>query len=88
MNPRWKHYKNKRYEAYVRGLKCLVCDSEEPDPHHVYRRGNDYSCVPLCREHHSIFHSRGRDFFEREFNLDLDHEIINLMSEFIDGSSL
>lgn len=47
------------YLAYVRKLPCLVCGYTPCDPDHLKARGwreakrNDYSCIPLCRRHHT-----------------------------------
>ncbi len=46
------------YLAYIRGLPCCVCLRTPVDPDHLIAQKwkqasrNDYSCLPLCRNHH------------------------------------
>lgn len=64
--PRWR---SKKYRQFVSSLPCCCagCDSHPPnDPHHWHAtdkgtsfKPDDWTCVPLCREHHSFFHSKG-----------------------------
>jgi hypothetical protein len=48
------------YLNYIRSLPCLVplCKKHPADPDHLKARGwregkrNDYTAIPLCRQHH------------------------------------
>lgn len=50
---------DENYLNYVRLQPCLVCAKRPVDADHLKARGweqakrNDYSAIPLCREHHS-----------------------------------
>src|SRR3954465_11563917 len=57
----------------VRSLPCLACKGDPPnDAHHVTSRGaggDDIftNLMPLCREHHSEWHSRGPGHMVRNY---------------------
>lgn len=70
-----------RYRAWIRTLPCLVCGRTGADAAHTGSDGgmslkaSDYSCVSLCREHHTMrsdsYHYLGRGAFERRHCLNL-----------------
>lgn len=74
-------------------IKTKMCPAGAPppsDPHHVWNTGkrrsgkiNDHLAVPLTREEHTIYHSIGHKSFEERFNVDLEWEIIKLLSRYI-----
>ncbi len=86
-------YRSPEYLKYIRGKKCLVCESnQKAEPHHVSipgsgrgvgKKGSDYHTIPLCRSHHRIYHNGGRDSFCEDFNIHLEREIIRLNQEYI-----
>lgn len=57
--------RSRDYLALVRGMPCAGCGKCGPsDPHHWGPRGmgqktTDFRTVPLCRQCHDEFHSRG-----------------------------
>jgi len=64
------------YLDFIRTKPCLVCGSETVDAHHLVIMGRGksarssyrhFSAVPLCREHHTLWHSPGNDDFEIKF---------------------
>lgn len=64
------------YLSWIRSLHCSVstCNNMDIDPHHTVRKsqlGSDYSCVPLCREHHSSVHNLGVHSFDKKFSVNL-----------------
>lgn len=62
------------YLRHVRGQRCLVCHNGKPDAHHMVSRGaggSDYTCLALCRQHHSELHQIGRARFEQRYGVDL-----------------
>ena len=89
MNPKYKTFLNKVYEAYVKRQACLVCGVLGVDLHHCWHgRNNSYLCIPLCREHHRKYHGKNWKSFELLYKLDLKFEIINLLSEFLGQKEL
>ena len=60
------------------------------DPHHVSLKGHggmgmktdDSRVIPLCRFHHTINHSLGRNTFEEQFNLDYEYIVERLNSAY------
>ena len=89
MHPKWIKHENKDYENYIRKKPCLICGQEGVDLHHVWHaRRNCYLSTPLCRgchtarpdSYHAIEH---KEFCERH-NINLEWEIIELLSEYIE----
>ena len=86
----------KEYIKYVKTHVCLVCGTTPVDPDHLEARGmggakkkgtvtnslKDYSCVPLCRVHHSERHNSGNEKFERRRNINLWKEAFRLLRGF------
>tara|TARA_Y100001963_G_scaffold20324_1_gene25906 strand:+ start:202 stop:468 length:267 start_codon:yes stop_codon:yes gene_type:complete len=78
----------KEYIKYIKSQPCLVCGSYPVDPDHLDAVGinnnrkpskRDYTCVPLCREHHSLRHSMGTRDFEDKYNINLWREAFKLL---------
>jgi hypothetical protein len=46
-------------------------------------KGDDLSCVPLCRLHHSECHAFGRHTFWIRHNLDIDETIRSTLHKYI-----
>ena len=44
-----------------------------------------YSCVNFCRLHHILYHQKGREWFEAEFNIEIWKHVASLILEFISG---
>lgn len=96
MHPKQVVHINKNYLKWIRKKSCLVCGAPGPnDAHHVWNsgkknHGNDFLAVVLCRSHHtfsdSAYHNLGHKKFEELWNIDLKDEIINLLSEYIEGN--
>ena len=73
----------KDYIKKVKSLPCLVCGQHPVDPDHLDHRGStgkgetitntfvDYSCVPLCRGHHSERHTLGVKKFQDKYRINL-----------------
>lgn len=57
---------------HFRTLNCVICGAADPDPAHIRSVGAggwdiDENIVPLCREHHSLQHSKGWMYMLRTF---------------------
>ena len=85
-------YRNKAYLKYIRNLPCLVC-GRPAVPHHVETGGtamkcSDYRTIPLCQGCHTssnyAIHKLGKSKFEKEFNIDINREMIKLLEDFIE----
>ena len=76
---------NKEYIKYIKSQPCSVCGSLEVDAHHmdfIGMGGNrkkpslkDFSCVSLCRIHHTEYHSLGHKQFTDKYGIDLWKEV-------------
>ena len=64
------------YKKYIKSKSCIICGRMGVDPHHVETLGmggknktgeKDYSCIPLCREHHSELDAIGIDRFVEKY---------------------
>ena len=82
---------SKKYLDYIRNKPCLVCGSIPCDPDHLEARGmgganrsgyKDYSCVPLCRIHHTERHQAGNEKFENKYGINLWKDAFNLLRRY------
>jgi len=81
-----------KYLDYIRGCYCLICFSENPDPDHLEAIGmggnrkkptlKHYSCIPLCRLHHTERHAVGTTEFEAKYKINLWKEAFKLLREY------
>ena len=65
---------NKDFIKFVKTFGCSVCGISPVDAHHLDTVGmggnrkkdcvEDFSCVPLCRQHHQEWHQLGNHQFE------------------------
>lgn len=92
MHPQEMKFQDKKYLAWVAKRRCLVCPRPSGPPHHFWNTGgkakhNDYLAVPLCPDHHMYgayaIHRKGSETFQKNHNIDIKDEIINLLSEYI-----
>lgn len=71
-----KRIVDETYKIWIKGHPCLVCWNPS-DPHHLKSRGSggsDYTCIPLCRKHHSELEQIGKKRFETKHMVDLWRE--------------
>jgi hypothetical protein len=76
MIPKPRRFASESYLEYVRSRPCIVC-AAPADPHHLIARGaggSDLTCVPLCREHHTMVHSMPQAALESRWGLSLWEE--------------
>lgn len=64
MFPKPKRHQDSKLLEIVRNQKCTVCQKWPSDPHHITSRGagggdTGDNVIPLCRKHHTEWHSRG-----------------------------
>ena len=81
-----------KYVDYIRGCTCLVCFASSPDPDHLEAIGmggnrknptlKHFSCVPLCREHHTERHMIGIPSFEDKYKINLWKEAFKLLRSY------
>ena len=70
---------NKEYIKYIKSQPCCVCGQSPVDPDHLNHRGmgggdtteQDFSCVPLCRIHHTERHAKGIRAIYDTYRVDL-----------------
>ena len=85
----------KEYLRYIKTQYCLVCGKTPIDCDHLEAIGmgnnrkhqtpRDFSCIPLCRIHHSERHASGNVKFEKKYRINLWKEsFILLRRYFID----
>ena len=82
---------SKKYEKYIKGYPSSVCGQKPVDAHHMEAVGmgganrdgyKDYTCVPLCRYHHTEYHSTGITYFESRYNVNLWKDAFNLIRRY------
>ena len=85
----------KKYIEYIKKLPCSICGSAEVDAHHmdfIGMGGNrkkpsikDYSCVSLCRLHHTEYHAMGHKCFTDKYKIDLWRDVYYNLKGFYCG---
>ena len=83
----------KGYIDYVRKTPCFICGRMGVDADHLSTIGmggdregvsiNDFTCIPLCREHHSERHSN-HSKFEEKYKINLWKELFFLFRGVVD----
>ena len=75
----------KDYIKYIRSNGCRVCGKFPVDPDHLEARGmggagkggtvtntkKDFSCIPLCRGHHTERGSLGNEKFQNKYRINI-----------------
>ena len=85
--------KSLEYIDYIRDQECLVCFKSFVDPDHLEAIGmggnrkkpslKHYSCIPLCRIHHTERHSLGLPRFEKKYKINLWKEAFRILRKFL-----
>ncbi len=93
---------SKEYLDFIRVKPCLICGVYGVDAHHMEEIGTGnnskklsfrhFSAIPLCRVHHTLYHSPGITTFEVQFappgkRLHLYREALSLFLEWQSGIS-
>ena len=78
---------------YIRDQECLVCFKSFVDPDHLEAIGmggnrkkpslKHYSCIPLCRIHHTERHSLGLPRFEKKYKINLWKEAFRILRKYL-----
>jgi len=84
-----KTYRSKKYLLFIRTKPCLVCGYDKTVPHHeklgmggTSIKPPDANCVPLCVKCHDRHENENSLLWESE-NIDIQREIIKLLTEFL-----
>ena len=87
----------KEYLKYVKSHPCTLCGATQVDADHLIHRGmggvgakgkthtgtlQDFTCVPLCRQHHTERHSLGIKGFDSKYKINLWKEAFLLLRSF------
>lgn len=80
--------RSEEYKAWIRSLPCIRCQRQPSEAHHQPAVGHsstgskcsDFRCVPLCWEHHQLYHSSGRHTFWG--NADIEDVVVRLNIRF------
>lgn len=80
---------NKGYIEFVKTRPCCICNAYPVDAHHLSaigmgrnRKNNydeDFTCVPLCRKHHTEYHNSGLIAINNKYGVDLWREAFMLL---------
>lgn len=72
-----------KYRLWIRSLPCAACgcrimvEAAHTGPHGLSQKASDYSCIPLCSQHHRLgklaIHKIGPQAFEAEYRLNIKH---------------
>ena len=84
-----------KYIQFIRDKKCTVlgCRTQPSDPDHLKAVGmgrdrkkpmiEHFSCIPLCRKHHTERHIIGNFQFEHKYSLNLWKDLYYYFLEFV-----
>ena len=82
-----------KYINYIKKQYCLICFMQPVDPDHLEAIGmggnrkkpseKHYTCIPLCRTHHTERHSLGLKRFESKYKINLWKESFRKLREYL-----
>ena len=88
--PKPKTYRSKKYLAFIRDHRCIVCGYDQTVPHHEPLgaggkgiKAPDSQTIPMCTGCHMYRHQIGVGFWDCK-NIDPQREIIKLLTEYMD----
>ena len=89
MFPKPKTYRSKKYLAFIRDHRCIVCGYDQTVAHHEPLgaggkgiKAADTYTVPMCHKCHMDRHNIGFSYWG-ERNIDIKMQIIRLLTEYI-----
>ena len=84
--------KTKDYLKFIKSHFCIICGKSPVDADHLEHIGmggnrdkqtlKDFSCINLCRQHHSERHNLGIKMFEKKYNVNLWKEAFYLIRKY------
>ena len=85
--PKPVRLKDRGYLAWVRRRPCIGCGARSQAHHTVTKGagGSDFRTVPVCWKHHQELHRKGPAWFEEEYMVDIQDEVIRLLESYIAG---
>tara|TARA_Y100000593_G_scaffold58461_1_gene108620 strand:+ start:345 stop:626 length:282 start_codon:yes stop_codon:yes gene_type:complete len=88
----WFVVDSKDYIKFIKSHFCVICAKSPVDADHLEHIGmggnrklntlKDYSCIPLCREHHRERHDIGNYQFEHKHSVNLFKEAFYLIRKY------
>jgi len=78
-----------KYLQFVRSKPCVACHHQNVHAHHLVAVGqreskrNDFLALPMCRTHHTEYHTVGPVIFAARYQVDLWKECLWLLIEHI-----
>lgn len=91
MFPKKITYRNKKYLAHVRTLRCSVRGCPKPsEAHHTTTggtgmKGPDTDAIPLCTRHHMEHNQLGKVSFYEKYNLDRWEEVARTLKKWVEN---
>ena len=93
-DPKPYTYRSEDYLAFIRTKPCLICGMPAIAAHQpmkmggMSKKGHDSTAVPLCPKHHNgggvgESEHRGQKTFWDKHNIDIQREIIKLLTEYL-----
>lgn len=78
------------YRAFVRRYGCVICEHPAEAHHALGYRGmatkpSDYTCVPLCRDHHNELHRTSTLHMEEKYDVRFLETAFNLFHRYATG---
>lgn len=87
MFPKSPREVDEMYLQFVRTQPCVVAScNTKAEPHHLISRGawgSDYTCIPMCRKHHSEIEQLGTDKFQHRYSLNTWQEAHRTLNKFV-----
>ena len=85
--PKPRRLTNEDYKRWVRRQPCVACGATSQAHHTVTKGagGSDYRTLAVCWKHHAELHGRGQAWFEEEYMVDIQDEVIRLLESYIAG---
>lgn len=88
----WFMVNSKDYLKFIKSHFCMICGKSPVDADHLEHIGmggnrkintiKDFSCVPLCRQHHTERHNLGSYQFEDKHSINLWKEAFHLIRKY------
>jgi hypothetical protein len=90
--PKPKTWRSKSYLDTVRMRRCLFCGKPGPnEAHHISlgdagwgTKSSDLGCIPLCTEHHRLYHDDPAKFRKTVDSLEIYDCMYNMLKEWVE----